>query len=89
MDKIPIDKDTTVETSKKTTFMNSNAILEQWSWDGVCGKSLIVECGELRGMDDESLLRIARQYLELSKEDLMTIKRTDEFVFINFDFETF
>lgn len=87
--KIPIDSDTTVKISKQIIFTGNNATYEEWSFDGIYGKSVILDIEDYADYEDSVLLEMARQHFELNEEELMTIKRTDEFVFVNFGFQTF
>lgn len=69
--------------------MDKEAAYQEWSFDGINGKSVIFDSGQFPDIDDDAVLEMVRQLLKLNEEDLMTIKRTDDLIFVNFDFQTF
>lgn len=86
--KIPVDEDTKVKVSHLVDFNGNDACFQQWTFDGIAGKSLILDSKEYHKVDEEDLKREVRQFYQLDQEDLMTLKRTDDYIFINFGFET-
>lgn len=88
MNKTPVDKDTKVKVSHLIDFNGNDACFQQWTFDGIAGKSLILDSKEYHEIEEEDLKGEVRQFYQLNQEDLMTLKRTDDYIFINFGFET-
>jgi len=86
--KIPVDEDTKVKVSHLINFNGNDACFQQWTYDGIAGKSLIFDAKDYYEVDEEGLKEEVRQFYHLNQEDLMTLKRTDDYIFINFGFET-
>ncbi len=60
---------------------------ELWSWDGIKGESIIFYTEDVLSFSDEDIIAIVFNNESKNIKDF-TLKRTEKFVFLNFNFQT-
>ena len=63
-------------------------VYEKWNWEGITAESIIFLSDDVKEMDDEALEADVRSSPLIHVDSQVTIKRLDEFTFVNFNFET-
>ena len=72
-----------------TIFVESyDLLLEKWFWDGIKGKSLIFLSNQISNIDDFQLRDLAREILGISIESETTLKRSEDYTYFNFGFQS-
>ena len=83
-----VDEDTRILSTKYFQHDGYDLLLEKWFWDGIKGKSLILLTTQISALDDSELENLAREILELPAEVKTTLKRSKDYTFFNFDFQS-
>ena len=63
-------------------------VYEKWFWDGITAESIIFLTEDVKAMSDEELERDVREGPLVREDSKVTIRRGDEFTFVNFNFLT-
>ena len=83
-----VDEDTRILSAKYFQHDGYDLLLEKWFWDGIKGKSLILLTTQISALDDYELENLASEILELPVEFKTTLKRSKDYTFFNFDFQS-
>ncbi len=85
----PIEEDTAIQMEHIVDFqaLKTKALMELWSWDGIQGSSVIFLAEDVSDLDDEELVEKASLDLKALKTEQYTIKRKENYVYINFGFK--
>ncbi len=83
---VPVEEDTAIKFRSVTKFENIDALHEVWYWEGVTAESLIFA--------DEDITHISLKELEqkiiaspfYQNDNGVTVKKSDELTFVNFNF---
>lgn len=83
---VPVEKDTTILVSINLKFGEFDAHYEKWFWDGLYGKTLVFFNDDIQDTTVEELKTelIDSTFAKAGGE--ITVKRTDEYTFFNFNF---
>lgn len=83
-----LENDPETKTLKRTisTINEIPCLHEFWSWDGIHGESLVFYKEDVLTLTDEEILKLVFKEENLDDKK-QTIKRTDKFVFINYNFK--
>ena len=82
------DSDTKIIFRKDMAVNGLDAIHEQWNWDGIVAESLIFTSKEVASISDDMFTFILSANSLLESRSQITIKRLEEFTFVNFNFNT-
>lgn len=86
---VPIEPDTLILGQEELMIQGFVVLNQQWFWEGVAGESLIFNSQDIRGMNDENLLR----FINNNREEIIgqaSFKRDQNgYCFVNFNFVTF
>ena len=77
---IPVDEDTRIISREQIKIEDYDAIHEKWFWDGINADSYVFFNEDIKGLNEEEVLRLA------NKEGA-TYKKSDRYTFVNFNFE--
>jgi len=83
---IPLDEGTKITFSSPMKWGDLDIVYQKWSWDGITAESIIFLNEEVKAMDDEALEADMRDGPIVREDSQVTIKRGDEFTFVNFNF---
>ena len=83
---IPVEPDTNIEFSSPMKWDGLDIVYQKWSWDGISAESIIFFSEDVKEMDDRALEEEIREGPLVRKDSQMTIKRDEEFTFVNFNF---
>ncbi len=85
---IPVEEDTKILMSSPMKWGELDIVYQKWSWEGITAESIIFLSDDVKEMDDEALEADVRSSPLINVDSQVTIKRLDEFTFVNFNFET-
>jgi len=85
-DAVPVESDTAVLASLESRLGDYEVLYQKWIWDGIQAESFIFENGDVDGLDDEALEALARSSPMLSPGGSVTVKRGEDYSFVNFNF---
>ena len=85
---IPMDKDTKILFSSPMKWGDLDIVYQKWNWEGIIAESIIFLSDDVKEMDDEALEADVRASPLINVDSQVTLKRLDEFTFVNFNFET-
>ena len=83
-----VDEDTRILSAKYFQHESYDLLLEQWKWDCIKGKSLIFLSPQTSGLDDSQFQDLARDILGISIESETILKRSQDYTYFNFDFQS-
>ena len=83
----PLDEDTRVTSSRTMVHDGLDILVEEWSWDGVSGKSAIVPEAQVEGVGDAGLLARISEAVGIKTSSTISRDRNG-FAFINYDFRS-
>ena len=87
-DKVPVEEDTKILVRQEMKLGKYEVLYERWFWEGVYGESLIFANADISGMTDREIEREIRKSPLIKEGSEITLKRTKDFTFVNFNFET-
>ncbi|MGJ8670594.1 MAG: hypothetical protein ACSHXK_13980 [Oceanococcus sp.] len=87
-DNVPIDPDTRVRANKVVTMAGIPALHQQWAWEGIVAESCIFASQDVSEKSDEELQRLVSDSSLWDQASSFTVKRTAEYIFVNFNFES-
>lgn len=82
---VPVDEDTVVKYETNVKVNGINGLYQTWSFEGVIGSSLIFQNEDVEDLSDEELKALAERNM-LVGENGITVKRTEKYTFVNFNF---
>ena len=85
---IPVEVDTKILISSPMRWGELDIVYQKWNWEGITAESIIFLSDDLKEMDDKALEDDVRSSPLIHVDSQVTIKRLDEFTFVNFNFET-
>jgi len=85
---IPIEEDTKIIFSSPMRWGELDIVYEKWRWDGITAESMIFLAEDVSTLDDAALKADVRNGSLVKADSQITIKRTDKFTFVNFNFTT-
>ena len=85
---IPRDEDTKIIFSSPMKWGELDIVYEKWVWDGITAESMIFLTEDVSALDDAALEADVRSGSLIKTDSQITIKRTDKFTFVNFNFTT-
>jgi hypothetical protein len=83
---IPIDEGIKILMSSPTKWGELDIVYQKWNWEGIRAESIIFLSEDVKEMDDEALEADMRDGPIVWEDSQVTIKRGDEFTFVNFNF---
>ena len=83
---IPMDKDTKILFSSPMKWGNLDIVYQKWNWEGILAESIIFLNEDVEDMDDEALESTVRVGPLVGKDSQITIRRLENFTFVNFNF---
>ena len=83
---ISIDEGTKITFSSPMKWGDLDIVYQKWNWDGITAESIIFLNEDVKAMDDEVLEADMRDGPIVREDSQVTIKRGDEFTFVNFNF---
>ena len=83
---IPVEEDTKILFSSPMKWGELDIVYQKWNWDGINAESIIFLNEDVSEMDDEALEAEVREGPLVWKDSQVTIKRGENFTFVNFNF---
>jgi hypothetical protein len=83
---IPVEEGTKILFSSPMKWGELDIVYQKWNWEGIAAESIIFSSEDVQEMDDEVLEADLRASPIVNEDSQMTIKRGDEFTFVNFNF---
>jgi len=85
---IPLEPDTKIQFSSPMKWGDLDIVYQKWSWGGIRAESIIFLTEDVKDMNDKALEDEVREGPLVRKDSKVTIKRGDEFTFVNFNFKS-
>ena len=85
---VPIEDDTRILFRNETKLGNYDVLFEKWNWEGIKADSIIFANDDISGLTDEEIEQKVRKSPLIKEDSQITLKRSKEFTFVNFNFET-
>lgn len=86
--RVPTEEDTRILYRKEVKIGDYDVVHERWNWEGIKAESFIFANDDISGLTDEKIEQEVRKSQLFKGESQITLKRTKEFTFVNFNFET-
>ncbi|NOR56619.1 MAG: hypothetical protein GQ531_10505 [Sulfurovum sp.] len=83
---IPVEADTKILMSSPMKWGELDIVYQKWTWEGIKVESIVFLNDDVKEMDDEALEADIRESSIVEEGSQMSIKRGDEFTFVNFNF---
>ena len=83
---IPMDKDTKILFSSPMKWGDLDIVYQKWNWEGIMAESIIFLNEDVKEMNDEALEAGVRDGPLVRKDSQITIRRLENFTFVNFNF---
>jgi len=87
-DMVPVESDTVILAGLESMLGMYDVLYQKWLWDGIQGESFIFVSSDVAGLDDPALEALARSSPMLKPGCNITMRRGDQFTFVNFNFLT-
>ncbi|MEX1346406.1 MAG: hypothetical protein AB1Z31_01635 [Desulfobacterales bacterium] len=84
---VPIETDTTILFQQEGKLDEFSVRFEIWSWDGIEAESIIFLNADVVGLTDQEIKTLARKSPIVKEGSAMTLNRSTDFIFCNFNFE--
>ena len=84
---IPKDKETKIIFSSPMRWGELDIVYEKWKFEGITAESIIFWTNDVKDMTDEALEADVRNGTLVKKISKVTIKRGEDFTFVNFNFK--
>ena len=85
---IPLEADTKILMNSAMKWGELDIVYQKWHWEGITAESIIFLSDDVKEMDDEALEADVRDGPLVNGDSQITIKRTDKFTFVNFNFSS-
>ena len=82
---VPVEEDTRMFFSGETSFEGYDMLYQMWGWDGYNAESIIFASQDVKTLSDDEVKNIVKRTSKY-KDSAMTLSRTKDFVFCNFNF---
>ena len=83
---IPVEEDTKILMSSPMRWGELDIVYQKWNWEGIRAESIIFLNEDVKEMSDEALESVVRDGPIVREGSQMTIKKGDDFTFVNFNF---
>ncbi|MDP2904184.1 MAG: hypothetical protein Q8N96_13940 [Methylovulum sp.] len=83
---IPVEADTKIINQLEALLGSYSVLYQKWVWDGVAAESLIFANEDIPDLTDEELKKEVKNSPICWEKSQITIKKTDGFTFVNFNF---
>jgi len=83
---IPVETDTKLLFRSAMKWGELDIIYEKWNWEGITAESIIFLNEDVKEMSDEALEADVRDGPLVREDSQVTIKRGENFTFVNFNF---
>lgn len=80
------DDDTKIMFRSPMKWGGLDIVYEKWSWDGITAESVVFVTDDVKSLDDIALEDDVRDGPLVREDSKVTIKREDDFTFVNFNF---
>ncbi len=84
---IPVERDTRILYQKEFKFGEFEVRYENWLWDGIEAESIIFSNDDIGDLTDQEIEALVRTSPIVKEGSALTLKRTSDFTFVNFNFE--
>ena len=81
------EEDTRILFRKEAKLGNYDVLHEKWNWEGIKAESIIFANDDISGLTDEEIEQEVRKSPFIKSGSQITLKRSKEFTFVNFNFE--
>jgi hypothetical protein len=87
---VRVEKDTKLKKLQYFNIENLHIRYERWSWEGIIGETCIFLMNEIQNIEKSKIIEIIENEFNCTLvEGKYTVKKTDEFMFYNFNFESY
>ncbi len=84
---IPVEADTKILFSSPMKWGDLDIVYQRWYWEGINAESIIFLTEDVKELSDEELEADVRDGPLVRGDSQITIKRLEEYTFVNFNFE--
>ncbi len=84
---IPVEADTKILFSSPMRWGDLDIVYQKWHWEGINAESIIFLTEDVKELSDEELEADVRDDPLVRGDSQITIKRLEEYTFVNFNFE--
>jgi len=87
---VPVDKDTKILGEDQMKFLGYDILYQKWFWDGIYAESVIFHSSDVLDLSNEEIVELVNSSPIVKNKTNTTISRSDknDFVFVNFNFQT-
>ncbi|MEI8187196.1 MAG: hypothetical protein WCG19_10935 [Chlorobiaceae bacterium] len=85
-DTVPVESDTVIILSLEAKLDEYDVLYQKWSWENIYAESFIFASQDVAIMSDDELKEFARSSPMIKPESSVTLKRGEQFTFVNFNF---
>ena len=87
-DGVSVEEDTRVFFRQEANLRDYDVLYEKWNWEGIKAESIIFANDDISDLTDEEIEREVRTSSLVKDGSQITLKRSKEYTFVNFNFET-
>jgi hypothetical protein len=84
---IPVEADTKIISQLETMLGSYSVLYQKWVWDGITAESIIFANEDIASLTDEELEKKVKDSPICRENSQITIRKTDGFTFVNFNFD--
>ncbi|MDP1615435.1 MAG: hypothetical protein Q8L68_06525 [Methylococcales bacterium] len=84
---VPIEEDTTIVSQLEAMLGDYPVLYQKWVWGGIAAESIIFADEDIASLSDEQLENEVRGSPICRENTQVTIKKTDGFTFVSFNFD--
>jgi hypothetical protein len=84
---VPKEDDTRILYRKEAKLGNYDVLHEKWNWEGIKAESIIFASDDISNLTDEEVEKEVCKSPFIKEGSSVTLKRGEEFTFVNFNFE--
>ena len=84
---VPVETDTRILYQQEGKLDEFDVRYEIWRWDGIEAESIIFLNDDVSGLTEQEIEKIVRTSPIVKEGSVMTLNRSTDFIFCNFNFE--
>ena len=84
---VPVEADTRILFRKEAKLGKYDVLYEKWNWEGIKAESIIFANDDVSELPDDEIEKEVRKSPLVKEGSQITLKRSEEFTLVNFNFE--
>lgn len=85
---VPVEEDTVILLQEQAQLGELDTLYQKWEWSGIAAESLVFSNQDVGDIHEEALRQEVSESPLVNEGSQITVKRSDDFTFVNFNFVT-